>query len=263
MINIFIKNINNKRDSRFYMVKQKNAKKGSSLKGVYLCKKTNKYYAMAHCNKEKYIGKLFNNEVDAHEQYKKLLDYFSKNSCKMYRFKVDVKKRVLKRNIRKENKLIKKKPYKRKVKIKIKIKESFKRKHLSFTDAYRLAHDQNHLCNICQEKLKDGFEQDHIIPLQYGGTNNYTNFQALCNKCHLYKTNRVDNVYIKGIVEKNKNISTDLIIKICRNSYHKFYGRNKINSEEYDEEYFCEENKTNSLSYIFKNISKYLPSLFL
>jgi 5-methylcytosine-specific restriction endonuclease McrA len=226
------------------MVKYKNAKKGSSLKGVYLCKKTNKYYAMAHCNKEKYIGKLFKNEVDAHEQYKKLLNYFLKNSCKMNRFKVTVKKR----DSCKEKKKLIKRPYTKK-KIKIK-KESFKRKNLSFTDAYRLAHDQNHLCNICQEELKDGFQLDHIIPLQYGGTNNYTNFQALCNKCHLYKTNRVDNIHIKSIVEQNKNAPTDLIVKICRNSYHKFYGTN--NSEEEEEKQ----------STFFSRIKNYLPFVF-
>jgi 5-methylcytosine-specific restriction endonuclease McrA len=252
------------------MVKHKNAKKGSSLKGVYLCKKTKKYYAMAHCNKEKYISKLYNNEEDAHEQYKKLLNYFVKNSCKMNRFKVTIKKRKVRHdtqnniksnfqsNARKKKQSIKR-PYKKNT---IK-KEYCKRKHLNFTDAYRLAHDQNHLCNICQEELKDGFEQDHIIPLQYGGTNNYTNFQALCNKCHLYKTNRVDNVYIKGIAEKNKNISTDLIVKICRNSYHKFYGKKKANIEyEEGDEEFDEDDKKNSLSSIFKGISKYLPSLF-
>jgi len=225
------------------MVKHKNAKKGSSLKGVYLCKKTNKYYAMAHCNKEKYIGKLYKNEADAYEQYKKLLDYFSKNSCKMNRFKVTVKKR----NSCKKKQPIIKRPYTKK-KIKLK-KEYCKRKNLSFTDAYRLAHDQNHLCNICQEELKDGFQLDHIIPLQYGGTNNYTNFQALCNKCHLYKTNRVDNIHIKGIVEQNKNAQTDLIVKICRNSYHKFYGMKKQEEEKKESIFFL----------IFKN---YLPSLF-
>lgn len=255
------------------MVKYKNAKKGSSLKGVYLCKKTNKYYAMAHCNKEKYIGKLYKNDFDAHEQYKKLLDYFSKNSCKMNRFKVVMKKRGSKKGIKrgakkcsqkdvqKKNKSIKR-PYKKKI---IK-KESCKRKNLSFSDAYRLAHEQFHLCNICQDELKDGFQLDHIIPLQYGGTNNYTNFQALCNKCHLYKTNRVDNIHIKGIVEQNKNIPTDLIVKICRNSYHNFYGMKKgesidediIEGESIDDDIIEEE----SNSSFFSSIKKYLPSVF-
>jgi 5-methylcytosine-specific restriction endonuclease McrA len=39
-------------------------------------------------------------------------------------------------------------------------------------------------CAICDEKLKQKFEVDHIKPLASGGTNDVKNLQLLCKSCH-------------------------------------------------------------------------------
>ena len=43
-------------------------------------------------------------------------------------------------------------------------------------------------CDACAEHLGDATEYDHITPLCRGGTNDPSNFQALCPQCHAEKT---------------------------------------------------------------------------
>jgi len=43
-------------------------------------------------------------------------------------------------------------------------------------------------CRECQEILPATFEVDHIKRLQYGGSNEIDNLQALCPNCHREKT---------------------------------------------------------------------------
>ena len=40
-----------------------------------------------------------------------------------------------------------------------------------------------------------------MIPLQFGGTNQYTNLQALCADCHHFKTIYLDPCIIKHILK--------------------------------------------------------------
>lgn len=49
---------------------------------------------------------------------------------------------------------------------------------------------QNPLCKECQRVATD---VDHIIALRDGGTNKFTNLQALCHSCHSRKTARENN----------------------------------------------------------------------
>lgn len=43
-------------------------------------------------------------------------------------------------------------------------------------------------CAICGDRLVNGFEDDHIIPIANGGDNSPLNRQPLCKPCHKRKT---------------------------------------------------------------------------
>jgi 5-methylcytosine-specific restriction endonuclease McrA len=43
-------------------------------------------------------------------------------------------------------------------------------------------------CGHCNQQLDHTFEVDHILDLQYGGSNNVDNLVALCRNCHGKKT---------------------------------------------------------------------------
>jgi len=51
-----------------------------------------------------------------------------------------------------------------------------------------VASQQEWKCKKCQDILPATFEVDHIVRLQYGGSNEIDNLQALCPNCHRNKT---------------------------------------------------------------------------
>jgi hypothetical protein len=51
-----------------------------------------------------------------------------------------------------------------------------------------VAGSQGWNCAHCKEQLKPWFEVDHIVRLEYGGTNDISNLEALCRECHGKKT---------------------------------------------------------------------------
>ena len=51
-----------------------------------------------------------------------------------------------------------------------------------------MASQQNWICNKCNQKLNHTFEVDHKVRLEYGGTNEVSNLEALCRECHGQKT---------------------------------------------------------------------------
>lgn len=52
----------------------------------------------------------------------------------------------------------------------------------------KIKESQNHACNICSLPLSEYFQIDHMIALQYGGTDDEQNLQALCCECHAKKS---------------------------------------------------------------------------
>jgi len=59
-----------------------------------------------------------------------------------------------------------------------------------------IATNQDNKCNDCNTTLTAYFQIDHMIGLQYGGTDEIENLQALCGDCHTKKSiieNRVRN----------------------------------------------------------------------
>jgi len=47
---------------------------------------------------------------------------------------------------------------------------------------------QNWTCNKCKQQLSAWYEVDHKTRLEYGGTNELSNLEALCRECHGEKT---------------------------------------------------------------------------
>tara|TARA_Y100000782_G_scaffold59184_1_gene65334 strand:- start:21458 stop:22018 length:561 start_codon:yes stop_codon:yes gene_type:complete len=51
-----------------------------------------------------------------------------------------------------------------------------------------IASQQSWRCGHCNNQLDHTYEVDHIVDLQYGGTNEVNNLVALCRNCHGKKT---------------------------------------------------------------------------
>ena len=61
---------------------------------------------------------------------------------------------------------------------------------VSETKKKYVASSQGWKCAACAKQLKHTFQVDHKIDLQFGGTNEVENLEALCNDCHAEKTAR-------------------------------------------------------------------------
>ena len=104
------------------------------------------------------------------------------------------------------------------------------RKRFDTWERNTIASKQNWRCNFCQNLFGPFWEVDHLVPLQYGGTNRYQNLQALCVDCHRFKTFYLDSFIIKPIVkdlteddmvvrEEIEKIQQDHLFKMmCRDS---------------------------------------------
>ena len=76
-------------------------------------------------------------------------------------------------------------------------------------------------CQLCLEH-KERFEIDHLIPLQYNGTNSKDNLQALCYGCHKFKTSFLDNHIISKIIQSSldkKTLTREMIMIECMTIY--------------------------------------------
>lgn len=109
---------------------------------------------------------------------------------------------------------------------------NIKRVGLTSSQKYNLCFKQDMNCNICQNKLSDNHEADHIISLSNNGTNDQLNFQMLCISCHKWKSHYIDNN--KEFIEKlegqkvllntfnlNKFEFYQNIVDIIRNEHNK------------------------------------------
>jgi hypothetical protein len=62
------------------------------------------------------------------------------------------------------------------------------KRSVSETKKKYVAASQNWHCKHCQKQLPAWFEVDHVKKLEYGGSNNIENLEALCRDCHGKKT---------------------------------------------------------------------------
>ena len=66
-------------------------------------------------------------------------------------------------------------------------KNSTKRS-VSETKKKFVASRQDWKCGDCKNQLSAWFEVDHVVRLEYGGSNHVDNLVALCRECHGKKT---------------------------------------------------------------------------
>jgi len=62
------------------------------------------------------------------------------------------------------------------------------KRSVSETKKKFVASRQNWKCGDCQDQLTAWYEVDHVIRLEYGGSNHIDNLVALCRDCHGKKT---------------------------------------------------------------------------
>ena len=62
------------------------------------------------------------------------------------------------------------------------------KRSVSETKKKFVASNQNWCCKHCSRKLPAWFEVDHVVKLEYGGSNGIDNLEALCRDCHGKKT---------------------------------------------------------------------------
>ena len=62
------------------------------------------------------------------------------------------------------------------------------KRSVSETKKKYVAAEQSWKCHHCQRQLPAWFEVDHVVKLEYGGSNSIDNLEALCRDCHGKKT---------------------------------------------------------------------------
>ena len=62
------------------------------------------------------------------------------------------------------------------------------KRSVSETKKKYVAASQNWCCKHCTKQLPAWFEVDHRVKLEYGGSNDVNNLEALCRECHGKKT---------------------------------------------------------------------------
>jgi hypothetical protein len=82
-----------------------------------------------------------------------------------------------------------------------------------------IAFSQKWKCNLCNSLLDPSFDIDHIIPHQYGGKDDKSNFHALCVRCHRYKTHSIDTRILKPILNGNHGLTSDDVLSVIKHSY--------------------------------------------
>lgn len=83
------------------------------------------------------------------------------------------------------------------------------RKFLTSSRRNEIAHRQEWKCaGPCKQLLPPTWCMDHIVPLRSGGSNELSNFQALCANCHALKTLKENQLYHERQRELKSQIKT-------------------------------------------------------
>lgn len=219
---------------RTYFTKKKKRKRSKYI-GVYRYHKGMKYYTKKTTSFGVFTSKLFNKEIDAAYCYDKITKMLNNKRNNKLNFPGPDN------NINQNND-IKNKQKKRKRRQYIIHKNT-----LTNTDKWNVQMRQNFHCNLCKKHFaKIGIppDADHIVPLQYGGTNNYSNIQSLCKNCHSWKTQHFDKVIhnmmeykeydVSVILDKQKELylkSHDIMENIDHNIMLSIFLNNSTNAQ--------------------------------
>ena len=84
-------------------------------------------------------------------------------------------------------------------------------------------------CELCRVQYTEHIEGevDHVIPLQYYGTNNYPNLQSICTACHKWKCSHLDKIIGKMQEYDDYNDKIDKVKEVQQKLFEKKYGVNK------------------------------------
>ena len=63
-----------------------------------------------------------------------------------------------------------------------------KRKKIGKGIRLQIAENQHNMCGECETILSPYFQLDHVVGLQFGGTDEESNLMALCYECHVRKS---------------------------------------------------------------------------
>ena len=92
-------------------------------------------------------------------------------------------------------------------------KKQDKRKKISKGVRQKIAENQQNKCGECEQILTPFFHLDHIVGLQFGGTDEESNLMALCYECHTKKT-MCENKCRKQIRDAIQTVLRENMIKI-------------------------------------------------
>lgn len=153
----------------------------------------------------------------------------NKNKKKIYRNYSKKVKKITKNSskvsLKKTNRIKKTNISKRANKNKKNSNIKHKRKQISLIDRKKVLFDQKYICIFCEKLLDPNHEFDHIIPLFCGGTNKYSNYQALCKECHQYKSDFLDERIIKPMTNNNNNkCDPKKVIIVLKKIYKNHYS---------------------------------------
>jgi hypothetical protein len=95
----------------------------------------------------------------------------------------------------------------------------YKRKATSGSVRLQIAWGQHWQCNACRQVLHWTFEVDHVVALCAGGSNESSNLQALCVKCHKMKSMRE-----RGCAPETTRIKTHRACEKCAVVYSLYFA---------------------------------------
>jgi hypothetical protein len=87
------------------------------------------------------------------------------------------------------------------------------RERISDLVVQRLMTRSDGCCQVCGLVLKDSYEVDHIVPRAAGGSNQESNLQLLCMKCHREKTSSEQENGTYVMHEQANSVFSDIIRK--------------------------------------------------
>jgi hypothetical protein len=99
------------------------------------------------------------------------------------------------------------------------------RMQFSKTQRERIWTRQGKTCACCGVKLGSSFDIDHIVPLSRQGSNEESNLQALCSKCHQTKSNKeaAERCFDTDNTQSDFNEDTLKVFKVVKNGFiHNF-----------------------------------------
>lgn len=69
-------------------------------------------------------------------------------------------------------------------------------------EVWQMAEDQGHLCAYCETPLFGTFDVDHMIPLDCGGSNDWTNLAIACKWCNQSKHTKTAEEFMRYLRER-------------------------------------------------------------